>query len=354
MPTKTIAKCKPTTNNWEGIKTRQCTVTEKSTGKKSTDNLIWNIPQKGKTGQVININYCSDQIVRNRLERNGQEVNPLSVGVLRVHFTLDSTLHKQKREIVTSKLKTHLTQHKKIVIKNECNSVMRPRFYEDYSYNLLDNSFKKPFPQTKSQNEKLSLKTKPTFKINYLTKLKIKLCDNPDPMSIPYHNHVNTFRLCEMTGKAKEKKSGDSGPQRGQGQGGQGQAPQGNAPVVPPLPPQASASQGPTVISVTPTQTGGKKGEAAKVEQKSDKKSITMPNLDKPTQDKQKVTLTERVTATNGKTDLPLLTPEPNLNFYIPRATDNNSDAMYVDTEEEGDQGKGNKKEGDPSYDRCA
>ena len=141
MPTKTIAKCKPTTNSWAGIKTQQCTVT-----KKSTDNLIWYVPQKEKNGQVLNTKYCSDQTERNRLGRNGQEVSPLSVGVLRVHFTLDSTLSKQKRKLITSKIQTPVNQDTKIVINEECLSVLRPRFFEDYSYYLINNGFEKPYP----------------------------------------------------------------------------------------------------------------------------------------------------------------------------------------------------------------
>ena len=155
-----------------GDKTRQCTVTEKSTEKNITYNLIWNIPQKGKNSQVININYCSDQKPCNCLDRNGQEVNPLLVGVLRVHFTLDSTPHEQKREIVNSKLKKPLTQQK-LVKKNQFNIVMRHRFYEDYSHKLTDNSFKKPFPQTKNENEKVNLKTTPTSTLKDTVELKL-------------------------------------------------------------------------------------------------------------------------------------------------------------------------------------
>ena len=118
MPAKTIKKYQPVKNKWdEKRKTRQCTAKEKSTGEKSTNYRIWNIPQTRKSGQVINTNYCSDQKPYNCLDRNGQEVNPLLVGVLRVHFTLDSTPHEQNQEIVNSNLKIALTQ-KKLVKKN--------------------------------------------------------------------------------------------------------------------------------------------------------------------------------------------------------------------------------------------
>ena len=174
---------------------------------------------------------------------------------------------------------------------------MRHRFYEDYSHKLADNSFKKPFPQTKNENEKVNLKTTPTSTLK--DTVELKLYAKLDPKSISYINRATTFRFREMTGKGKEKKSGDQGPQAGQGQGGQGQAPpQGSAPTAPPQPQSqapGSTSQGQPPKPVSPTQPGSKKVEAAKgeskAEPKADKKSTGTPSLEKSVQDNKKVTL---------------------------------------------------------------
>ena len=76
-----------------------------------------------------------------------------------------------------------------------------------------------------------------------------------------------------------------------------------------------------------------------------------MPKLDinKSAPDKGKVTLNERAAATTAKTDIKaLFTPEPNLNFYVNRAADIDSDDMVVDTEEEGETAKGKKRKAPP------
>ena len=122
--------------------------------------------------------------------------------------------------------------------------------------------------------------------------------------------------------------------------------------MIPPLQPQAQATQGPATKPVTPKQSGGTKVETAQTEQKTDnKKADTVPKLDinKSAPDKGKVTLNERAAATTAKTDIKaLFTPEPNLNFYVNRAADIDSDDMVVDTEEEGETAKGKKRKAPP------
>ena len=91
MPTKTIRKYNKQTSTCEEHKEmRQCTAKKPSTKDIVTAYRTWNIPQNKKGSQVSNTNYYSNQTCYNRLGTNGQEVNPLLDGVLRVHFSLDS------------------------------------------------------------------------------------------------------------------------------------------------------------------------------------------------------------------------------------------------------------------------
>ena len=91
MQTKTIGKCHKQTSTCEDRKEmRQCTAKKPSTKDIVTAYRTWHIQQNKKSSQVSYTNYYSNQTCYTRLGTNGQEVNPLLDGVLRVHFSLDS------------------------------------------------------------------------------------------------------------------------------------------------------------------------------------------------------------------------------------------------------------------------
>ena len=271
--------------------------------------MLWNIPQTKKHGEFLNHQHGSDQTDSNHLGGNGQEVRPLSAGVLRIHFILDSILSSQKTHQIVSDISDPINQDGKIVKSEEnARTSCYLGFVKDIGY-LIYNIFDKPSQQT----------------INHVRKDLIKVTLDP---------RINLI---------VKPKTGEGGPQ-GEGQpGGQG--------VATPTPPQQQPSQafpGPPSKAVTPKQLqGGAKVEKAPTGQEApkanSKKSEPAPNVDtqtKPAQVKGKTTLNEKSTLNEKPSQVDkiqaLFTPDPGMNFYNSQVADNESDTgMVIDTEDE-------------------
>ena len=156
--------------------------------------MLWNIPQTKKHGEFLNHQHGSDQTDSNHLGGNGQEVRPLSAGVLRIHFILDSILSSQKTHQIVSDISDPINQDGKIVKSEEnARTSCYLGFVKDIGY-LIYNIFDKPSQQTINHVRKDIIKVILDPRMNIIVKPKTDTCNNHNP---------NHFRKVRMTNKPK-------------------------------------------------------------------------------------------------------------------------------------------------------
>ena len=136
-------------------KMRQCTAKKPSTKDIVTACRIWHTYQNKKSSQVSYTNYT--QTCYTRLGTNGQEVDPLLDGVLRVHFSLDSIRQQSVKSNPQSIIIKKYLENRGRKTTTISMAILRCRIFNNYGQNLTNYSSKKSPPHIVNKTGKCEI-----------------------------------------------------------------------------------------------------------------------------------------------------------------------------------------------------